>query len=163
MERERLPSKAIQGIGLAGWLGLCYAASAVGSRFTDTGPWFQALRKPSFYPPDWLFGPVWGVLYGLMAVAAWLVWRKRGFSRASAPLGLFGVQLALNVAWSYLFFGARNPPAAFAEILVLWAAILATLVSFLRVSRAAGYLLVPYLAWVTFAAALNFSIWRLNG
>jgi benzodiazapine receptor len=161
MDRDS-PSTAKLVLALAGWLALCYGAAALGSQFTDTGAWFQALRKPPWNPPNWLFGPVWTILYGLMGVAAWLVWKRRGFARGALPLGLFGVQLALNVAWSWLFFTARRPDLALFEIVVLWAAILATLLAFWRVRRAAGLLLVPYLAWVTFAAALNFAIWRLN-
>jgi len=109
-----------------------------------------------------LFGPVWSVLYLAMAVAGWMVWRREGFSGAAAPLAVFGVQLALNVLWSGVFFGLRLPGVAFVEILALWAAILATILLFRRVSTPAALLLVPYLAWVTFAAVLNFEIWRLN-
>lgn len=152
------------GLGLVGWIALCFAAAAVGSLLTETtvGGWYQQLAKPAWNPPDWVFGPVWTLLYGMMGVAAWLVWRQRGFSDAVLPLSLFGVQLALNVAWSGLFFSLRSPGLAFAEILLLWCAILATLVAFWRVRAAAGALLVPYLLWVSYAATLNFAIWRLN-
>lgn len=148
--------------GLVGWLALCFAAAAAGGLATDTGAWFDALRKPPWNPPNWVFSPVWTTLYALMAVAAWLVWKRRGFGAASTALALFLVQLALNVAWSFLFFAAQSPGLAFAEIVVLWAAILATVVAFWRIRPLAGALLLPYLAWVTFAAALNFAIWRLN-
>jgi translocator protein len=150
-----------QWAGLAAWLGLCYLAAFVGSRFTDTGAWYQALQQPAWQPPDWLFGPVWTLLYAMMAVAAWLVWRDRGF-RAPAALTLFLVQLALNVAWSWLFFGEQRPDLAFGEIVLLWIAILATLLAFWRIRPLAGALLIPYLLWVTYAATLNYSIWQLN-
>jgi translocator protein len=161
-EERRLREGATGWLALAGWLGVCYLAAFVGSRFTDTGAWYQALQQPAWEPPDWLFSPVWTLLYTLMGVAAWLVWRARGFAGAGGALGLFGVQLALNVAWSWLFFAMQRPDLAFAEIVVLWAAILATLVAFWRIRPLAGALLVPYLLWVTYAAALNLAIWRLN-
>ena len=138
-----------------------FGAAGVGSRF-PTGPWYAALSKPRWNPPNWLFGPVWGILYILMAVAAWLVWRDAGFSGATAPLVLFIVQLGLNALWSYLFFGAHQPLLAFLEITVLWIVILLTLVGFWRVRPLAGVLLLPYLCWVGFASALNFQLWRLN-
>ncbi len=124
--------------------------------------WYAGLAKPGWNPPNWVFGPVWSALYLSMAVAAWLVWRQAGWAGAARPLGLFGAQLVLNVLWSILFFGLHRPDLAFGEILILWAFILATLVLFWRWSKAAGLLLVPYLAWVTFASVLNFAVWRLN-
>jgi len=156
-------SKTASAISLVAWLGVCFAAAALGSVFTarSVGDWYSDLAKPAWTPPSGIFGPVWSLLYLMMGVAAWLVWRKAG-PGATLALALFGVQLALNVAWSALFFGLRSPGAAFAEILALWVLILATLIAFLRVTPAAGYLLVPYQAWVTFAAALNFAIWRMN-
>jgi benzodiazapine receptor len=143
---------------------LCFAVAGVGGYWTSLGlgPWYDGLRKPSWTPPNRIFGPVWTVLYASMAVAAWLVWRRRGAQRVALPLGLFGLQLALNLAWSGLFFALRRPGLAFGEVVPLWAAILATLLSFGRVSRWAALLMVPYLAWVAYAAALNFAIWRLN-
>ncbi|MFC1806037.1 TspO/MBR family protein [Planctomycetota bacterium] len=145
-------------------LALCFGAAAIGSLFTGpaVSTWFQQIRKPSYSPPDWLFGPVWTALYATMAVAAWLIWRKGDAASRRLPLFLFGVQLALNAAWSPIFFGLRSFGGAFVEIVALWLAILATLVAFLPVSVPAGVLLVPYLGWVSFAAVLNFSIWRLN-
>lgn len=150
---------------LAASLALCFAVAALGGYWTvlGLGPWYEGLRKPSWTPPNWVFGPVWTVLYASMAVAAWLVWRRQGLSQARLPLGLFGLQLALNLAWSGLFFALRRPGLAFGEVLMLWATILATLLAFGRISRVAGWLLAPYLAWVTFAAALDLAIWGLNG
>ncbi len=147
--------------GLAGWLAVTFAAAWAGARFMP-GEWYAALAKPWWNPPNWIFGPVWTVLYVLMAVAAWLVWRQAGFAGAGAALGLFLVQLALNALWSYLFFGLHRIDWALADILALWAAILAVLVLFWRVQAAAGTLLLPYLAWVSFATVLNFALWRLN-
>lgn len=139
------------------FLALVFAVAGLGAQF---GPdeWFAALQKPSWNPPNWVFAPVWTTLYAMMAVAAWLVWR----TGARAPLAWWLVQLALNAAWSWLFFGLHRPDLAFADILVLWLAIAATIVAFAPVSRTAALLLVPYLAWVTFATALNGAIWRLD-
>jgi len=151
-------------LGLLAWIAACFSAGALGSVFTAraVADWYPQLSKPSWTPPSAVFGPVWSALYLMMALAAWLVWRSRGFSRATLPLALFAAQLLLNLAWSAIFFGLRLPGLAFAEILLLWALILATLIAFWRVTPLAGCLLLPYLAWVTFAAALNFAIWRLN-
>ena len=148
-------------LGLLGWLGVTFATAWAGSRFMP-GAWYAALAKPAWNPPNAIFAPVWSVLYGLMAVAAWLVWRRAGFSGAGAALGLFAVQLILNALWSYLFFGRHQPGLAFGDIVVLWVAILSVVLLFWRVDRVAGALLLPYLAWVSFAAYLNFTLWRLN-
>lgn len=141
----------------------CFLAAGLGSLFTaaSVGSWYAGLAKPSWNPPAWVFGPVWTVLYVMMAVAGWLVWRRPGAASRLA-LRWFGVQLVLNVGWSAVFFGLRMPGLAFVEILALWLAIVATLTSSWGVSRLAGILLVPYLLWVSFAVALNFAIWRLN-
>ena len=149
---------------LAGLIGACFAAAGVGSSLTTPAldNWYAALAKPAWTPPNWVFGPVWSSLYFTMAIAAWLVWRRRNNQGARLALALFVLQLALNVVWSGLFFALRNPQAAFIEIVVLWGAILLTLVTFWRISRLAGWLLTPYLSWVTFAVSLNFAIWRLN-
>lgn len=154
-----------QGLGLLLWVVLCLAAGGLGGLVTTPAipTWYAQLEKPTWTPPDWLFGPAWTTLYLLMAVAAWLVWRRGGFAAQRRPLTVFLVQLALNAAWSFLFFGLRNPGLALAEIVVLWVMIVATLLAFRRVSTVAALLLVPYLLWVTFAAALNFEVWRLNG
>lgn len=146
---------------LIGFVAACLAAGAIGSLLTASGlrEWYPTLIKPIWNPPSWVFGPVWTLLYILMGVSAWLVWRRGGWSRAHV---VFGVQLLLNAAWSGLFFGLRSPGLAFAEIVALWLAIASTLVVFWRISAAAGALLVPYLGWVTFAAVLNGALWRLN-
>lgn len=151
-------------IGLVGWLLITFAAAALGNIATSSGlgQWYQNLAKPSLTPPDWVFGPVWTVLYVMMAVAAWLVWQQKGFYDARWPLVIFLLQLALNTFWSVLFFGWRSPGLAAVEIVVLWLAIAATLVSFWRRSVVAAMFLLPYLAWVTFAALLNFQIAWLN-
>jgi tryptophan-rich sensory protein len=148
-------------LGLIGWLLLCFSASAMGVLFMP-GEWYSALNKPAWNPPGWIFGPVWTALYAMMAVAAWLVWRRGGFAVQRRPLGLFLAQLALNALWTPLFFGLRQPGVAFAEIILLWLGILATLLAFRSVSRTATWLLVPYLAWVSFATALNGTLWMLN-
>jgi tryptophan-rich sensory protein len=143
---------------------VCFGVAALGSLATtrSIGDWYAGLQKPPWNPPNWIFGPVWTALYAAMAVAAWLVWQRVGLRPASGALGLFAVQLVLNAGWSWLFFGLRNPGAAFAEIVLLWVSILLTLLAFRWISPAAGWLMVPYLGWVSFAAALNFTIWRLN-
>lgn len=152
-------------LALAGFVALCLAIGATGGAVTATsvGTWYAALEKPAFNPPDWVFAPVWTTLYVMMALAAWRVWLNGDEAPGVRPaLGLWSLQLALNLTWSFLFFGARLIGAALAEIAVLLAAIVATLVLFWRVDRAAGLLLVPYAAWVAFAAVLTAAIWRLN-
>jgi translocator protein len=141
----------------------CFLAGGLGSLFTmvSLGTWYTALVKPSWNPPSWVFGPVWTVLYAMMAAAGWLVWR-RGGPASWLALRWFAVQLVLNVGWSAVFFGLQMPGLAFVEILALWLTIAATLMTSWRVLRPAGILLVPYLVWVSFAVALNFTIWRLN-
>ncbi len=140
---------------------LCLAAS-VSAVFVSVDGWYAGLVKPTWNPPSWLFGPVWTALYITMAVAAWLVWREGGWNAQRRPLALFVAQWALNAFWTPLFFGLHRPGLAFAEILLLWVVLIATLLAFWRVKRIAGLLLVPYLSWVSFAAFLNFTIWRLN-
>jgi tryptophan-rich sensory protein len=153
--------KALQIYGLAGWLAASFVAAAVGGLFRP-GQWYFHLQKPAWTPPGWIFPPVWTVLYIAMAVAAWLVWRKDGFRVAPAALGLYIVQLVFNGGWSWLFFGLHSPILGLVDILLLWITLLATTVAFWRRHRAAGALLMPYLLWVTFAAALNIAVWRLN-
>ena len=151
-------------LGLLLFVAVCFAAAGIGGTVTTPkiGTWYATLVKPSWNPPNWIFGPVWSALYFCMAVAAWLVWRQGGFSGAKVPLALFAVQLALNVLWSCIFFGLEKPGLAFMELLLLWTAIVATMATFWRLSMIAGILFVPYLAWVSFASVLNFTIWRLN-
>jgi translocator protein len=143
-------------------IAVCLGAAGLGSLLTTPAlrPWYAGLSKPRWTPPNWLFGPVWTILFIAMALAAWLVWQKIGLR--AAPMQLFLLQLLFNVAWSALFFRLRSPGLAFAEIVVLWFAILGTSIEFWKVVPAAGWLLFPYLTWVSYAAALNFSIWRLN-
>ena len=126
------------------------------------GDWYATLKEPSWNPPGWIFGPVWTTLYAMMAVAAWLTWRQGGWIQQRRALRLFLVQLALNALWTPVFFGLHRPGVAFAEIVLLWLAIAWTIAAFWQVHRAAAGLLVPYLAWVSFAAVLNFTLWRLN-
>ena len=126
------------------------------------GVWYADLAKPAWNPPNWIFAPVWTFLYLLMGVAAWIVWRRVGWTRGRGPLGVFVLQLVLNFTWSWIFFGAHLMGWALVEIVVLWLAILLTIVLFSRRSVTAAALLVPYLLWVTFATALNAALWRLN-
>ncbi len=138
----------------------CFTAAFVGSRWLPD-EWFKKLNKPSWNPPNWLFAPVWTILYALMAIAAWRVWEQAGLS-AAPLLALFIVQLIMNAAWTWLFFGRHRLDRAYADIVVLWILIAATLIGFWQVNPLAGLLLAPYLAWVTFASFLNLTIWRLN-
>ncbi len=149
---------------LIGFIVVCFASAGAGAAVTSTSVagWYQTLAKPGWTPPAWLFGPVWTVLYFMMAIAAWLVWRGHGWSAARSALTLFGMQLALNVLWSFVFFGLQRPGLAFAEIILLWIAIVATGLAFCGKSAVASLLMTPYLAWTTFAALLNFAIWRMN-
>ena len=158
------PTSLRQAVLLLGFIATCIAAAGLGAATTSmsVGGWYQTLAKPSWNPPDWLFGPVWSVLYFLMAVAAWLVWRRGGWSASQSALTWFGIQLALNVLWSVVFFGMQQPGFAFAEIVALWISIIATCFAFQAKSRTAALLLVPYLAWTSFAVILNFAIWRMN-
>lgn len=143
---------------------LCLGAGYLGSLATaqSVRDWYPGLIKPPGTPPDSVFGPVWSTLFVLMAVAAWQVWTRSGFEGARLAFGLFGLQLVLNIAWSFLFFGLRQPGAALVEILLLWVAILVTCLEFRSHSLAAALLLLPYLAWVGYATYLNYGIWRLN-
>ncbi len=151
-------------LGLVFFLVLCLIAGWLGSIATtpEIGGWCKSLNKPTWNPPAYVFGPVWTTLYILMALAAWLVWKKKGFGGAKLELGLFGIQLLLNVAWSWIFFHFHQPGWAFVELVVLWVTIVTTTLMFFRVSKVAGGLMLPYLGWVTFASVLNFTIWQLN-
>jgi tryptophan-rich sensory protein len=150
-------------IGFAAWLLVSFMAAAIGSAASiQAAPFYTGLARPEWAPPPNLFGPVWTVLYALMAIAAWLVWRTGGFRAARAALTLFLLQLAVNALWSWLFFGWHFGALAFADIVLLVVLIVATLIAFWRVSALAGVLLIPYLLWVGFASMLNYSVWQLN-
>jgi tryptophan-rich sensory protein len=140
-------------------------AGIIGSIFTipSVAGWYQTLTKPALNPPAWVFGPVWTILFVLMGIALFLVWKK-GFKTKSAKiaLGLFIGQLALNMLWSIIFFGLHSPAGAFIEIIFLWLAILATIIAFAKISRPAAWLLIPYILWVSFAGYLTYSVWQLN-
>lgn len=186
------PSIVRQAIALVVSLGICFLAAGLGALATTPNieGWYATIEKPTWNPPNWIFGPVWTTLYAMMAVAAWLVWKSQfaaesaeglaeqggrlesnssvklpGLQRAAdvrRALGLFAVQLILNLTWSLIFFGLQKPGWALIEIAILWLAIVATALAFWRCSRVASGLLVPYLAWVSFAAVLNGTIWWLN-
>jgi|APTNR8051073442_1049403.scaffolds.fasta_scaffold00155_42 tryptophan-rich sensory protein len=151
-------------IGLAGFLLAVFAVAAAAGAVTadSVATWYQTLNRPAFTPPDGVFAPVWTALYAAMAVAGWRVWRKVGFSGGRNALTLFAIQLLLNGAWSFLFFGAREIGIALIDIVVLLLVIAATTASFWRIDRIAGVLFIPYLLWVGYATALNAGIWLLN-
>lgn len=156
------PTLGMSVLGLVVWLVLSFSAAALGGFFMP-GDWYASLKKPSWNPPGWIFGPVWSALYTMMGVAAWMVWKRGCFAAQRWPLTAFLFQLALNALWSPLFFGLREPGWAFAEIILLWLAISWTISEFWRTHRVAAGLLIPYLAWVSFATVLNGTLWRLNG
>lgn len=149
------------GLGLLGFVAACVAVASSGAVFRP-GDWYERLRKPWWRPPNWLFAPAWTVLYMMIAVSGWLVWRKAGFAGAALPLALYGVQLLLNAAWSGFFFGLRRMELALVDVALLWLSILGLIVLFSPINGTAALLLVPYLAWVSFAAFLNWTMWRLN-
>jgi tryptophan-rich sensory protein len=151
-------------IALLGFMAATFAAAAIGGTATagSVREWYPALVKPSWNPPSWVFGPAWTLLYLLMSVAAWRVWQHRTLPGARSALVLFFVQLALNALWSVLFFGLHSPGLALAEIMALWVCLVLVQRSFWRLDRTAGWLWLPYLAWVTFAAGLNCAIVTLN-
>ena len=146
---------------LLGFIAACVAAASSGGLFRP-GAWYESLAKPSWRPPNWLFGPVWAVLYAMIAVSGWLVWRAAEPGAAALPLTIYAVQLVLNALWSAIFFGLRRLGLALFEMALLWVAILATIVTFYPIHAGAAYLLVPYLVWVSFAFVLNHVMWRLN-
>lgn len=158
----RRPSSAL---ALAGFVAACFLVAGLGGWATAAGleAWYPSLVKPTWTPPNWLFGPVWTALYLAMAIAAWRAWRRVGWRGGwGGALAPFGVQLALNLLWSLGFFGLRNPGLGVVLIILLWAAIAVTWQRFRRIDALAGWLIVPYLAWVTFAGALNIAVWWLN-
>jgi benzodiazapine receptor len=163
MMRTSPLSTTRQALGLLGWLLLVFAAAAAGGLASaNAGAFYAEITRPSWSPPGWLFGPVWSVLYVLMGVSAWLVWRERGFAGARNALLVFVVQLAANALWTWLFFFWRQGGLAFVEILLLWVLIVATIGLFWQINRRAASLLLPYLAWVSFASILTWMTWRLN-
>jgi benzodiazapine receptor len=150
-------------IGIAGWVLLSFAAAAAGGvASANAGDFYERLVRPAWAPPPYLFGPVWSVLYFLMGIAAGLVWRAGGFEGARLALTLFVVQLGFNALWTWLFFAWRLGMWAFIEIVVLWLLILATMMAFGRIRTLSAWLLLPYLAWVSYAAALTYAVWLLN-
>jgi benzodiazapine receptor len=159
------PNRSRDLLGLFAFIILCLAVSGAGGVITATSvdTWYQALEKPPFNPPDWVFAPVWTALCILMGIAAWRVWRLRTFKAARAAFSVFGVQLCLNLAWSFLFFGLQRIDLALVEIVILLCAIVTNTIMFWRVERLAGLLFVPYAAWVACATILNVSLWLLNG
>lgn len=152
------------GLSLLLFVLLCFAVAALGGLATETGPgsWYDQLKKPVFQPPNWLFGPVWTLLYGLIAIAGWRIWMAPKTTERRAAMGLWGLQLGLNLLWSYLFFAWKQPGFAFVEILILWGVIGLFIFRARSVSSLASWLFLPYWAWVSFATLLNGSIWLLN-
>ncbi|WP_295138026.1 TspO/MBR family protein [uncultured Reyranella sp.] len=151
-------------LALALLVGICLGIGGLGGAVTASSvtEWYPTLNKPSFNPPNWVFGPVWTTLYAMMGIAAWRVWRSADRDSARGPLAVFALQLAVNLGWSIAFFGLRDPGLAVAVILVLDLLVLATALMFRRIDGLAALLLVPYLAWIAFATVLNFAVWRLN-
>jgi tryptophan-rich sensory protein len=153
------PSAGRQTLRLVVFLAITFGAAAFGAQFMP-GPWYAEIAKPAWTPPSWVFGPVWTILYVMIALSAWLVWRAQ--PRFGVPIGLWCAQLALNTIWSWLFFGLERPDLAAGDIVVLLGTIVATAYAFAGMSRTAALLLLPYGLWVGFATALNIAIWRLN-
>ncbi len=146
---------------LLGFIAACFLAAVTGAAFRP-GEWYERLAKPAWRPPNRLFAPVWAVLYLTIAVSGWMVWRQAGFAGATLPLAIYALQLALNAAWTPIFFSLHRPDLGLLDIALLWLSIVATIALFYPIRAGAALLLVPYLAWVTFAVALNFAIWCLN-
>ncbi len=160
-----VPERRAHWLVLIVLLGLCFGASWLGGMATESGlPWYTTLAKPVWTPPSEVFTPIWLLLYALMAVAGWLVWKRVGGTAAGrGPIALFLLQLLLNVGWSFAFFGSQSTALGLGVIALLWVAIALTAWVFYGVDQMAGFLMMPYLLWVTFAFALNFAIWRMNG
>ncbi len=146
---------------LLGFIAACFFAALTGALFRP-GDWYERLAKPTWRPPNRLFAPVWTVLYFTIAISGWLVWREAGFAGAALPLAIYALQLVLNAAWTPIFFGLHRPDLGFLDIVLVWLSIIVMIALFFPIHTVAALLLLPYLAWVTFAAALNFAIWRLN-
>ena len=152
-----------QALGLVGWLVIVFVAAGLGAIASSDAPSFYGeLTRPDWAPPASVFGPVWTALYALMGIAAWLVWREDGMPASRRALVFFGAQLVLNTLWSWLFFALHRGGLAFLDIVALWLLIVLTIFAFWRIRPLAGALLLPYLAWVSYAAALNLAVWRLN-
>lgn len=151
-------------VGLTASILLCITAGAIGGMATTSSVdgWYSEVIKPPWNPPNWIFGPVWSILYLMMGVSAWLIWKDSEFKKANLELGWFAFHLVLNVLWSVIFFGLKSPGWAAIEIVFLWISIAVSILLFFRRSKLAAILLVPYLAWVTFAMFLNYAIWSLN-
>ncbi len=161
VEREIKGWRSVAGLAL--WLAVTYAAAAIGGATTvRAGAFYADLTRPPWAPPGWVFGPVWSLLYTLMGIAAWQVWRTRGWRAARGPLRLYLAQLGVNALWSWLFFAWRLGAVAFAWILLLGIMVFALIRAFNRISRPAAWLLWPYLAWLAFAAALAYAVWQRN-
>lgn len=139
----------------------CFSAALPGAYFRP-GAWYEGIAKPSWRPPNWVFGPAWAVLFTTIAISGWMIWRKSGEADVTLAFVIFGIQLLLNAAWSWFYFGLRRIDLAMIEISLLWVSILATILVFYPIDPNAGLLLIPYLGWVSFASLLNFSTWRLN-
>ena len=148
-------------LSLVVWLAICFAVAAIGS-IAKPDAWYRGMNKPSWNPPDWVFAPVWTILFAMMAVAAWLVWSKRDQTDITLAVVLFVTQLGLNALWSWLFFGFHRPDFAFFEVIVFWLVILGTTIEFWGISPAAGKLMLPYVLWVGFASFLNLVLWKMN-
>ena len=151
-------------LALVAFVALCLGVSGIGGIITATSVdgWYQALEKPPFHPPDWVFAPVWTTLYLLMAVSGWRVWRRRGTDVSRYALAVFAAQLGLNLLWSFLFFGLKRIDLALIEVVILLLAIIGNTLLFWRIDKLAGALFVPYVLWVAFAMVLNSSLWLLN-
>jgi len=143
---------------------IVFSFGFIGSFFTTSSitNWYAFINKPLFSPPNWIFGPVWTLLYILMGISAFLIWKKRDNLKTKSALIFYGIQLILNALWSIIFFGMHNPGLALLEIIILWLFILITLIKFYKINKTAGLLFIPYLLWVSFASILNYAIWILN-
>jgi len=148
-------------LALIGWILLCSLAGIFGAQF-EPGTWYQLLTKPAWTPPNWIFPVVWPILYILMGISVWLIWKMKNTTLLQTEFTWFFVQLALNALWSWIFFGLHLIGTGLAEILLLWISILFTTLLFWKKNKTAGFLLLPYLLWVGYASALNFAIWQLN-
>jgi tryptophan-rich sensory protein len=160
-KQARSNPRLLYGFALVGWILLSLLAGVIGSQFSP-GEWYAGLDKPSWNPPAWIFAPVWTALYCMMGIAAWLVWRRGGWTVNRVALSLFLCQLVLNALWSWIFFGLHQMQLALIEIVLLWTVVLATMLTMWKTSKASGLLLLPYLGWLSFATLLNFTLWKLN-